>query len=178
MGWGVGFWEGERIIRHGGMLPGYSAFMALLPEQQAGVVVLANVNSAVAFPARNQLAYDILQVTTGTDPGPAIPYERLLRIAVLLLTLGALAWLALHTRKWWQQGRPTAVQWTPRSVGLFFLQIAAPLLLVGWPTTYYGVSPLRMVSFQPDLGAAALVLSAALLADAPLQLWTKRRDRA
>jgi hypothetical protein len=35
-----------------------------------------------------------------------------------------------------------------------------------------------MVGFQPDLGAAALVLSAALLADAPLQLWTKRRDRA
>jgi hypothetical protein len=58
------------------------------------------------------------------------------------------------------------------------LQIAAPLLLIGGPTTYYGVSPLRMVGFQPDLGPAAFVLSAALLADAPLQLWTKRGDRA
>ena len=178
MGWGVGFWEGERILRHGGMLPGYSAFMALLPDRRMGVVVLANVNSAIALPARNQLAYDILQVATGADPGPVIPFERLARFSVLLLTLGALGWLAHHARRWWRQGRPTSVQWTARAVGLASLQIAAPLLFVGWPTTYYGVSPLRMVGFQPDLGAAALILSAALLADAPLQLWTKRGNRA
>jgi hypothetical protein len=176
MGWGVGFWEGERILRHGGMLPGYSAFMALLPDRRMGVVVLANVNSAIALPARNQLAYDILQVATGADPGPVIPFERLARFSVLLLTLGTLGWLSHHARRWWRQGRPTSVQWTARAVGLASLQIAAPLLLIGGPTTYYGVSPLRMVGFQPDLGAAALVLSAALLADAPLQLWTKRGD--
>lgn len=178
MGWGVGFWKGERILRHGGMLPGYSAFMALLPDRRMGVVVLANVNSAIALPAREQVAYDILQAAIGADPGPAVPFERLARFSVLLLTLGALGWLAHHARKWWRQGRPTTVQWTLRGVGLASLQVAAPLLLVGLPTSYYGVSPLRMVAFQPDLGAAALIISAALLADAPLQLWTKRGNHA
>ena len=68
-------------------------------------------------------------------------------------------------------------------VGLFFGSILVillaqldlvftPLVLVGLPTTYYGVSPLAMTTFQPDLGSAALLISIALWVDVPFVLWT------
>lgn len=183
MGWGVGFWDGrlwdwelwgggERIYRHGGMLGGYSAFMATVPGRDVGVVVLVNVNSAVAFPARNRLAYGVLRLATGENPGPVLPLERLARLLALALGLAALARLGVHVARWWEAGRPVQspgqVQWTPGLAVVTVLQIAAPLALVGLPTTYYGVSPLTMLAFQPDLALAALVAGTALLADVPL----------
>jgi len=171
MGWGVGFWDEERIYRHGGMLGGYSAFMALVPGRNAGVAVLANVNSGVAFPARNRLAYGVLRLATGEDPGPVLPLERFVRLLALALVLGLVARLAHHVYRWIQQGRSMQVHWSWGTGAQVLIHLAAPLLLVGLPTTYYGVSPAMMIAFQPDLGSIALLAGAALWATVPFLLW-------
>ncbi len=42
MGWFINEIDGVKIIAHGGNVPDFSAYMALIPEQNKGVVILAN----------------------------------------------------------------------------------------------------------------------------------------
>jgi len=42
MGWGVGSFAGHRYVSHGGGIFGFPAYVALLPEADAGVAVLVN----------------------------------------------------------------------------------------------------------------------------------------
>ena len=45
MGWFVREWEEKQIIEHGGNIDGFAASVALLPEEDLGVVILTNISS-------------------------------------------------------------------------------------------------------------------------------------
>ncbi len=50
LGWFVDTYRGQRMIHHGGNIDGFSAQVAMLPEDRIGVVALANMNGT-ALPA-------------------------------------------------------------------------------------------------------------------------------
>jgi D-alanyl-D-alanine carboxypeptidase len=41
-GWGVGMFEGQRMVSHGGGIPGFMSFLIFLPERKMTVAVLSN----------------------------------------------------------------------------------------------------------------------------------------
>lgn len=45
LGWMLEDYRGRAVVQHSGNLPGFSAYVAMLPEEHFGVVVLANMNS-------------------------------------------------------------------------------------------------------------------------------------
>jgi CubicO group peptidase (beta-lactamase class C family) len=47
MGWMVRDWRGQRLIEHGGAVPGFSAEVGLLPDSDLGFVVLTNTLSSL-----------------------------------------------------------------------------------------------------------------------------------
>jgi CubicO group peptidase (beta-lactamase class C family) len=50
MGWLVRTWQGQRLIEHGGAVPGFSAQVGLLPESDLGFVFLTNTMSPLPPP--------------------------------------------------------------------------------------------------------------------------------
>lgn len=48
LGWRVYDYAGAKTLYHSGMIKGFTSCMAILPEQQAGIVVLTNAESAFA----------------------------------------------------------------------------------------------------------------------------------
>jgi CubicO group peptidase (beta-lactamase class C family) len=47
LGWFIQDYRGERIIQHGGNIDGMSALVAMIPDEELGVVVLTNMNGTV-----------------------------------------------------------------------------------------------------------------------------------
>ncbi|MFG0275529.1 MAG: serine hydrolase [Phycisphaerales bacterium] len=47
LGWFIQDYRGERVIQHGGNIDGMSALVAMIPEEELGVVVLTNMNGTV-----------------------------------------------------------------------------------------------------------------------------------
>ena len=47
MGWFVRDWQGQRLIEHGGAIPGFSAEVGLLPDSDLGFVFLTNTMSSL-----------------------------------------------------------------------------------------------------------------------------------
>ena len=45
LGWMVSMYRGRLLVRHGGNIDGFSAMVALLPDQKIGIVVLSNLNA-------------------------------------------------------------------------------------------------------------------------------------
>ncbi|HAP58833.1 MAG TPA: hypothetical protein DCR93_04770 [Cytophagales bacterium] len=58
LGWRVGQYEGQRVLHHSGSFAGAYAHISLMPDQQAGVVVLTNeffTGLKVGYPIEEQL---------------------------------------------------------------------------------------------------------------------------
>ena len=71
MGWiseGVGE---SRIVSHSGIVPDFSAFMALVPEQNRGMVLLFNVNHAMMKMTFDEVGMGVAQQLAGRSPVPA-----------------------------------------------------------------------------------------------------------
>ena len=60
MGWMIGECEGRHYINHGGGISGFTAFVSMLPNEQAGVVVLVNVGGSGVPGIINRSVYDRL----------------------------------------------------------------------------------------------------------------------
>lgn len=68
MGWNVQDYRGELLVTHGGALNGFRTNVALLPERNAGVVVLVNAGRGLGVTAlRNALLDEILRATPARD---------------------------------------------------------------------------------------------------------------
>ena len=69
LGWAVGSYRGHRVVSHSGMDPGFGSKLVLVPEQRAGVVVLANSNtvptSAIAKATLDVVLFGGDRTTTG-----------------------------------------------------------------------------------------------------------------
>jgi hypothetical protein len=70
MGWFLSDYRGRLVVQHGGNIDGMSAYVALLPEEHLGFVLLSNLDGS---PLRTPLAYRIFDAFLG---GPARDWSR------------------------------------------------------------------------------------------------------
>jgi len=67
MSWFLGEHRGWKTVAHGGSDLGYTCYLVLLPEKQAGVIVAANLNGAPA----SKLAFAAVDILLDNEPGAA-----------------------------------------------------------------------------------------------------------
>jgi len=60
LGWMLQDWQGQPVVHHGGNIDGFSAMVAMLPEQHLGFVLLTNLNVAPLQNASINLVWDTL----------------------------------------------------------------------------------------------------------------------
>jgi len=67
--YGLGWWaldyRGEKIVMHGGQLPGFNSMVAFFPGRKAGFAVTVNVHQTLAHAA---LFYTLADLITGGEP--------------------------------------------------------------------------------------------------------------
>ncbi|MDZ7606434.1 MAG: serine hydrolase [Cyclobacteriaceae bacterium] len=61
LGWGISDYFGNRVISHGGGYDGMYSQVALVPEQQLGIVILTNTMSDIADPLKNYIINAYIQ---------------------------------------------------------------------------------------------------------------------
>ncbi len=67
LGWFLTDYRGLKVVSHGGNIDGMTALVALVPELEAGAVILANVSSANFF--TTALAHSLVDRLLGLGPG-------------------------------------------------------------------------------------------------------------
>jgi hypothetical protein len=89
MGWDVAERHHTRFLSHGGIAPDFSAYVALLPDERKGVVLLFNVNHAAVSLSLAEVGAGVSDLIAGHEPDPLrfgfIPWvlRGLLLLAVL-----------------------------------------------------------------------------------------------
>jgi CubicO group peptidase (beta-lactamase class C family) len=135
LGWyGMGWYDDTinqtRIVWHNGTLPHFFAYMALLPEQKKGVVLLFNASQHWMSPVQTLVGGDVAALLAGEQPQPApmaimpkIPW--LLRGQLLLPALQVTGVVAtLRRMRRWRQD-PLA---RPNGRMAFVSQVLLPLI--------------------------------------------------
>ncbi len=77
LGWMLRTWKGQRVVEHGGNIDGFSAEVALLPDQNTGFVLLTNVSSTPFQSSSLGLVFEALYGNSGKDPKPQVAKDRL-----------------------------------------------------------------------------------------------------
>ncbi len=39
-GWNIGFYNGKKVLAHGGGLPGYKSFITIIPDDKTAIIIL------------------------------------------------------------------------------------------------------------------------------------------
>ncbi|MDJ0756863.1 MAG: serine hydrolase domain-containing protein [Ardenticatenaceae bacterium] len=162
MGWFVEEHEQTTILTHTGTAPDFYAYMAIIPEQKRGMVLLVNANHVMIDKTiMTEGATNIARQLAGLPPVPlrsasvpwilrALPLVPLLQIAGVAFTLRIL-------RRW--RGDPGR---RPRGAKLWGLHIALPLLpnlvLAALPLVLLGSGFLNFMRlFMPDFTWISLI---------------------
>jgi len=104
MGWVSQDFGESRIVSHSGTVPDFSAFMALVPEQKKGLVLLFNANHGMMKITLDEVGMEAAQLLAGEGPTRTIfgafhwGMRGLLLIPILQIT-SVIATLRL-TRRW------------------------------------------------------------------------------
>ena len=160
MGW-ISQETGEsRIVSHSGIVPDFGAFMALVPEQKKGMVLLFNANHAMMKMTFDEVGMGAAQRLAGEPPAPsrfgAAPWAmRGMLLIPLLQIVGVVATLLL-LRRWRQdpERRPSR----GRMWGQHILLPLIPNLLVAL-TLIPMLSKMRgfLMLFMPDFSWIAMI---------------------
>jgi|WetSurMetagenome_2_1015567.scaffolds.fasta_scaffold20460_4 CubicO group peptidase (beta-lactamase class C family) len=160
MGW-ISEGAGEsRIVSHSGIVPDFGGFMALVPEQKKGMVLLFNVNHAMMKMTLDEMGMGAAERLAGRFPAPthfgAVPWVmRALLLIPLLQAVGVVATL-LMIRGWRRHPEQH-----PNGARLWGLHILLPLI----PDLLIALTLLPMLSkmrgflrlFMPDFSWIAMV---------------------
>jgi CubicO group peptidase (beta-lactamase class C family) len=128
MGWFVA--ETDQGVRcwHNGQVPDYFAYMALLPEQQRGLVVLINSNQMLLNFALLGVGEGAAALLSGTKPDPfpfvAIPWMLRSFLLIPAIQVGGVLRTRRRVRRW--QADPAS---RPGPARLWLLELALPGLL-------------------------------------------------
>ncbi len=161
MGWYVEDQGQARVVYHSGMCPDFYTYMALLPEQKKGVVMLVNVNHFSHELTLTEVGAGVVALLAGNPPMPiqlgAIPWVlRSLLLIPILQIVGAIATLRLLGR--WRRDP----QRRPSRRRVWSLHILLPTVLnlipIGSGLALLG-SNLRgfLLLFMPDLAWLAII---------------------
>lgn len=154
MGWFQEDLADTTVLSHDGIMPEYSAYMAMLPEMNRAFVLLINVNSInMAKTALVEMGETVTRLLARQRPAaPAYDWMPWIPRALLLIPviqLGGVA-LTVHRLRFWRQQPP---QRRPRT---WLIHIGAPLLpalaLTAVPVALW-VSDLLPFArlYQPDI---------------------------
>ncbi len=106
MGWYISEIGQREIIWHTGMVPDFSSYLALIPEQKKGVVMLINADHFLMNPALAEVGRGVASLLAGDQPAPLrfgfIPWAmRSLLLIPFLQIIGVAVTLRL-VRRWRQ----------------------------------------------------------------------------
>jgi CubicO group peptidase (beta-lactamase class C family) len=82
-----------------GVSPGFHALIAVLPEEDLGVVVLANRAGGPGPAAASELLYGMVDRALGRPGQTYLPWERILHLVLLILVAGCI----LQTVRWYRR---------------------------------------------------------------------------
>jgi CubicO group peptidase (beta-lactamase class C family) len=160
MGWinqGVGE---SRIVSHSGIVPDFGAFMALVPAQKKGIVILFNANHAMMKLTYDEVGMGAAQRLAGKLPAPtrfgAAPWLMRAMLLIPLLQIVSVATTLLLLRRW--RLNPERRPSRERMWGQHILLPLIPNLLVAL-TLVPMLSKLRgfLRLFMPDFSWIAMV---------------------
>jgi CubicO group peptidase (beta-lactamase class C family) len=160
MGW-ISQGTGEsRIVWHSGIVPDFGAFMALVPEQKKGIVLLINANHAMMKMTYDEVWLGAAQRLSGQPPTPAqfdaLPWVmRGMVLIPILQIVGIAATLRLLRR--WRQNPATCPSrgrmWREHIVLPLIPNLSVALTLIPMLSNMRGF--LRL--FMPDYSLVAMV---------------------
>jgi CubicO group peptidase (beta-lactamase class C family) len=163
--YGMGWYSTDigqiKTIWHTGTLPDFTTYMAIVPDQKKGVVLLVNSGHFMMEPVMSELGSGLVPLLAGQQPAPN-PYGFMLwgMRALLLIPLLQIVGVALTLRalrRWnrYPDRRPSQ----GRIWGLYILLPLIPNLLLAAVPIYLLVT--RMLGFMlllmPDVSWTALI---------------------
>ncbi|HDD24070.1 MAG TPA: hypothetical protein ENF52_01380 [Chloroflexi bacterium] len=163
MGWYIDEIGQTKLVWHSGILPHFYAYMALLPEQKKGVVLLFNADHHWMSPVLTEVGTGVAALLAGDQPQPApVPFVGMIPWALRGLLLipalqiaGVVATLRLLRR--WRldpERRPSG----GRKWGLHTLLPLVPNLLVALALRpMLGKRRSYLMFYMPDYSWIAMV---------------------
>lgn len=161
MGWFVDESEKSKLVWHSGTTPDFGAFIALLPEQKKGLVLLFNANNHWYTPVLSDFGAGAAAILSGGQPKPIhfvgfIPWMlRALLLIPIILIVDVLAALRL-LRRWKQEPERR-----PRGGRLWGQHILLPLipnlLIASTLIPIMGKTRGYMMLYMPDFSWVALI---------------------
>jgi CubicO group peptidase (beta-lactamase class C family) len=104
MGWVSQEIGGTRIVSHSGTVPDFSAFMALVPEQKKGIILLCNANHVMMKLTLDELGLDAAKLLAGKRPSPsmldAAPWAMRGLLLIPILQVAGVAATLGRLRRW------------------------------------------------------------------------------
>jgi CubicO group peptidase (beta-lactamase class C family) len=67
LGWVISDYKGHKVVEHGGVNGGYTAYIALVPGQNTGFAVLTNLNMRAAWQPIQDLKFRLLDAVIGAE---------------------------------------------------------------------------------------------------------------
>ncbi|HEX2915697.1 MAG TPA: serine hydrolase domain-containing protein [Chloroflexia bacterium] len=116
--YGMGWFESElgqtKLLWHSGTLPDFAAYMALLPEQKKGLVLLFNASHHWMNPVLTEFGTGVAALLAGEKPGPLlfmrlIPWALRGQVLIPAFQLAGVAATLRLLRRWHfePEGRPS-----------------------------------------------------------------------
>lgn len=161
MGWFITDIGQTTTVWHGGNVPDFSSYMALLPEQKKGVVLLVNADNYGLPPVLAEVGLGVTALLAGQQPAPLqlglIPWAMRALLLLPLLQIAGVAATLRSVRRW---RREPALRPSRRS--LWGLHILLPLIpnlaLAAVPVVLRARGMLPYLSlFMPDVYWLALI---------------------
>lgn len=161
MGWFITDIGQTKTIWHGGNVPDFSSYMALLPEQKKGVVLLVNADHYGLPPVLMEIGLRVVALLAGQQPAPIrlgfIPWAMRALLLIPLLQIAGVAATLRLLRRW---RRDPALR--PSRGRMWGLHILLPLIpnlsLAAIPVFLRVRGMLRfLLLFTPDFSWIALI---------------------
>lgn len=162
MGWFVEEYGQTTILSHTGTTPDYFGFMALVPEQNKGMVLLVNANHTMMDKlALSEVGIAAAQRLAGEQPAPtqvgAIPWVLWALLLIPILQIVGIGLTRRRIRDWRQDpgSRPSG---TRKWVLHILLPLIPNLGLAALPLSLLGNGMVRfMLLFVPDFAWISLI---------------------
>lgn len=164
MGWFVGEVAGTRVLWHAGCVPDFTAVMALLPEQQRGLILLVNAGHYMMNPAMSEVGLRLATLLAGERRAPDVfGFDRFapwLMRALVVLPLLQVPGIASELRR--LRKRRQEVPQGQRRDRSWWRRVALPLL----PSLVWIWVPIRLLGsrrrgflrlFLPDFYWTAMI---------------------
>ncbi len=169
-GWGITRLGGERALYHAGMTPGFHALLAVMPDVDRAVAVVSTRNAGPFLDAPRALLDGVIEITMDREAPPYFPWERSIRLGILVLLVGDLIRPFRLAAQWRALGRPRAMAHTVPVIGRVLFDITLAVAIPLWIVLGLAKLPIQdFLEFYPDLGVALILFPLLALPSAVLR---------